>query len=297
METDRLVGQVAAMADADMVQVLALLLAHERGMASAAELVGGPTARWSACLEELVQVGLAEHAPGSGEVRYRPTFDALARFGSLAPTAATPHPPLSHGPVLDRVAEQLTQTYAGVFAAQTVHRYVQESYALLAARARVSTHLPLLASRYAADRLAALARASGARRGEGTEVLFVCVHNAARSQIAAAALRHHSGGSVQVRSAGSRPAGRIDPVVARVLRERGWADVLEFPKPLTDEVVRSADYVVTLGCGDACPVYPGRRYLDWAVADPTGVDETGIRALVDQIESRVLDLADELTSS
>ena len=129
----------------------------------------------------------------------------------------------------------------------------------LAERARVSEHLPSLTTRFAEDRLGALAVASGRELRGTPEVLFGCVQNAGRSQIAAALLRQLAGDRVHVRTAGSRPSGQVDPMVVEILDEIGVPVIAEFPKPLTDEVVQAADFVITMGCGDACPIYSGRR--------------------------------------
>jgi protein-tyrosine-phosphatase len=130
--------------------------------------------------------------------------------------------------------------------------------------------------------------------GERPEVLFVCVHNAGRSQMAAALLAHRSEGAVLVRSAGSEPADEINPVVVEAMAELGIDLRAEVPKPLTDEAVRESDAVVTMGCGDACPVYPGTRYLDWELPDPAGQDLETVRAIRDEIDRRVQALLAEL---
>jgi arsenate reductase (thioredoxin) len=126
------------------------------------------------------------------------------------------------------------------------------------------------------------------------EVLFVCVHNAGRSQMAAALLARSSEGAVVVRSAGSEPAAEINPVVVEAMAELGIDLGAEHPKPLTDEAVRAADAVVTMGCGDACPVYPGKRYLDWDLPDPAGQDLETVRGIRDEIDRRVQTLLTEL---
>ena len=126
------------------------------------------------------------------------------------------------------------------------------------------------------------------------EVLFVCVHNAGRSQMAAALLDHHARGRVAVRSAGSAPADTINPAVVAAMAELGLDLSKEFPKPLTDDAVRAADVVITMGCGDACPVYPGKRYLDWELADPAGRDVEHVRPIRDEIRRRVTALLAEL---
>jgi len=126
------------------------------------------------------------------------------------------------------------------------------------------------------------------------EVLFVCVHNAGRSQMAAALLDARSQGSVRVRSAGSAPAGSINAVVVEALNEIGIDISKEFPKPMTDDIVRAADVVITMGCGDACPIYPGKRYEDWEVEDPAGKDIATVRKIRDDIERRVVRLIGQL---
>jgi arsenate reductase (thioredoxin) len=126
------------------------------------------------------------------------------------------------------------------------------------------------------------------------EVLFVCVHNAGRSQMAAALLDHYAAGRVHVRSAGSAPADEINPDVIAAMSELGIDVSREFPKPLTDEAVRAADAVVTMGCGDTCPIYPGKRYEDWEVDDPAETDLDGVRRIRDDIDARVRQLLADL---
>ncbi|MEU3270565.1 arsenate reductase ArsC [Saccharomonospora sp. NPDC006951] len=128
------------------------------------------------------------------------------------------------------------------------------------------------------------------------EVLFVCVHNAGRSQMAAALLDHHAEGRVVVRSAGSAPSGDINPAVVEVMNDIGIDLTKEFPKPLTTEAVRAADVVITMGCGDACPVFPGKRYLDWRLDDPAGLTAEQIRPIRDEIDRRVRALLAELVT-
>jgi len=126
------------------------------------------------------------------------------------------------------------------------------------------------------------------------EVLFVCVHNAGRSQMAAAFCTQLGGGRVEVRSAGSEPADRINPAVLEAMREAGLDLAREVPKLLTDEAVEASDVVITMGCGDACPVYPGRRYLDWELDDPAALSMDGVRRVRDEIVVRVRALLAEL---
>ncbi|MEV6527352.1 arsenate reductase ArsC [Longispora sp. NPDC051575] len=197
--------------------------------------------------------------------------------------------------VLHRAAERLATRFAGVFNPETVERYVHESHTALYRTARVRTHLPSLAEHFASDRLTALAQSKGAVEKTVPEVLFLCVANAGRSQMAAALLAHHARGWVHVRSAGSAPGPDVEPHVVAVMAELGLKLDDAYPKPLTDDVVRAADVVITMGCGDACPVLPGKRYLDWAIADPAGADLDQVRHIRDDIDTRVKALYAELT--
>jgi arsenate reductase (thioredoxin) len=129
------------------------------------------------------------------------------------------------------------------------------------------------------------------------EVLFVCVHNAGRSQMAAALLDQHAQGRVTVRSAGSEPAEHINPAAVEVMNELGLDLSQEFPKPLTTESVQAADVVITMGCGDACPIFPGKRYLDWELEDPAGKDIDTVRRIRDDIDGHVRRLLAELCTS
>jgi len=126
------------------------------------------------------------------------------------------------------------------------------------------------------------------------EVLFVCVHNAGRSQMAAGLLKLRSDDRIQVRSAGSAPGEQINPAAITVMEELGVDMSQEFPKPLTDEAVRAAAAVITMGCGDACPIYPGKRYEDWVFDDPAGQDVETVRRIRDEIDARVQALVAEL---
>ncbi|GGM09902.1 arsenate reductase ArsC [Nakamurella endophytica] len=192
------------------------------------------------------------------------------------------------------ITARLCTRFAGVFSAETVERYVFESYATLRRTSRVTTFLPVLTQRFAQDRLTALAQAKGKVDKDVPEVLFVCVHNSGRSQMAAALLTARAGGRVHVRSAGSLPAAQINPVVVQALEEVAVDLVGEFPKPLTDDVVSAADVVVTMGCGDACAVYSGKRYLDWQLPDPEGLPLEQVRAIRDDLDQRVRALLTEL---
>lgn len=199
--------------------------------------------------------------------------------------------------VLRTIAQDLAGRYAGVFTPETVERYVFESYTALARSAKVTTHLPALTARFAADRLLALAQAQGDAPRDVPEVLFVCVQNAGRSQMAAALLNHRAAGKVHVRSAGSAPAEAIHPTVLDAMTEVGIELREEFPKPLTDDVVRAADVVITMGCGDACPIYPGKRYEDWTLDDLADASMEEARRIRDSIDAQVQKLLVELVPS
>jgi arsenate reductase len=190
-------------------------------------------------------------------------------------------------------ADALAGEFAGVYSRETIARYIAESLDLLG-NARINVFVPVLAHRFARERLKALAQAEGRIVKDVPEVLFVCVQNAGRSQMAAGLMTLRAEGRVHVRSAGSDPAEEINPAVVEAMAELGIDLDEEFPKPLTEEVVRAADAVVTMGCGDACPIYPGKRYLDWELADPAGQDVESVRAIRDEIDARVQALLAEL---
>ncbi len=193
----------------------------------------------------------------------------------------------------DAGTRRLTEEFKGVFSPETVREVVAESAAGLSG-SRVQIYVPLLTERFARERLTAVAQVGGKIMKEVPEVLFVCVHNAGRSQMAAALLDHHAQGRVHVRSAGSTPADEINPAVVAVMDEVGLDLSKEFPKPLTTEVVQAADVVITMGCGDACPVFPGKRYLDWELRDPSGLPVDEVRPIRDEIDLRVRGLMAEL---
>ena len=196
--------------------------------------------------------------------------------------------------VLARLAERLADKFMGIFSKETVRRCVKESYALLAENATVKVHLPTLTERFARDRLTALAQSEFKIAKDKPEILFVCVHNAGRSQMSAALAIQISGGAVCVRSAGSAPSDSIPAAVHEAMDEIGSNLAEAFPKPLTDEFVRAADIVITMGCGDACPVYPGKRYEDWKLADPAELDAAGVVLVRNDIDARIRTLLTEL---
>jgi arsenate reductase (thioredoxin) len=180
----------------------------------------------------------------------------------------------------------LQSEFEGTFSPETVERYVAESLESMQG-ARIKDFVPLFVHRFARERLRALGQVEGLIAKPVPEVLFVCVQNAGRSQMAAALLDHIAAGRVHVRSAGSAPADQVNPDVVTAMSEIGVDLSKEFPKPMTDEVVRAADAVITMGCGDACPIYPGKRYEDWVVDDPAEADLEGVRRIRDDIAERV----------
>lgn len=214
-----------------------------------------------------------------------------------APTTDSGSAALIPERLLHSVAADLSQRFIGIVSPETVQRLVFESYTTLRRTARITRYLPLLAQRLATERLIALGQAKGLITKDVPEVLMVCVRNAGRSQLAGALLAHHARGRVHVRTAGSLPAEQIPDTVVQVLREVGIELAEEFPKPLTDDVVQAADVVITMGCGDACAVYPGKRYLDWDVPDPAGQPLTTVRAVRDDLDRRVRDLLTDLVAA
>jgi protein-tyrosine-phosphatase len=195
---------------------------------------------------------------------------------------------------VEKAAAALQDEFAGTFSRETIERYIAESVLLLGG-AKVPDFVPVLAYRFARERLKALGQAEGSIAKDQPEVLFVCVQNAGRSQMAAGLVRLRSGGRVNVRSAGSSPAEDLNPAVVEAMTEVGVDMSEEFPKPLTDEVVRAADVVITMGCGDACPIYPGKSYEDWVLDDPAEQTLETVRLIRDEIDRRVQEFLVGLT--
>lgn len=191
-------------------------------------------------------------------------------------------------------AVRLREAFDGVFGAETIERFLHSSYDRFAAHSTIPNYLPLLAERFARQRLHALARVEGHHQDGKPTVLFLCVHNAGRSQMALGFFRHLAGDAAVAWSGGSEPGYEIHPSAVEAMAERGIDITGEFPKPWTDEIVRAADVVVTMGCGDACPVHPGKRYLDWTLDDPAGRDVADVRPVRDEIERRVRALLADL---
>ncbi len=191
---------------------------------------------------------------------------------------------------LTTAASRLQDRFSGVFSVETIERFLYHSYDEFSGRAAVPQWLPLLAERFALQRLTALARVEGRTDDTRPVVLFLCVHNAGRSQMALGFFEQLTDGAAIGWSGGSEPGGQVNPAAVLAMAERGIDISREFPKPWTEEVVRAADVIVTMGCGDACPVLPGKRYEDWQVADPEGLDLIELRAVRDDIERRVRQL-------
>ncbi len=185
-----------------------------------------------------------------------------------------------------QAAEALKDEFAGIFSGRRSSA-TSRIRSICSGNSRINVFVPVLAHRFARERLLALAQAQDLVPDDQPEVLFVCVHNAGRTQMAAGLLKLRSDGRIHVRSAGSAPAEEINPAVVEAMEEIGVDMSQEFPKPLTDEFVRAADVVITMGCGDACPIYPGKRYEDWELDDPAGQDVEAVRAIRDEIDQRV----------
>ncbi len=196
----------------------------------------------------------------------------------------------------DKAVTALAREFKGIFGSETIARFVQEALDRWP-EVTVSAHLPVLAHRFARERLRALGQAEGSIAKVRPEVLFVCVHNAGRSQMAAALLERHAKGRLHVRSAGSTPAEEINPAVVEAMNEIGVDMSKEYPKPLTDEFVQASDVVITMGCGDACAIYPGKRYEDWELDDPAGKTLEEVRPIRDELDSRIQALLAELVES
>ncbi len=195
---------------------------------------------------------------------------------------------------LRTAAVRLGGEFTDIFGTETIERFLYISYDQFAIRSSVPHFLPLLAERFARQRLTALAKVEGRRDDGRPVVLFLCTHNAGRSQMALGFFQHLASDAAVAWSGGSEPGTEINPSAVAAMAERGIDITGEFPKPWTDEVVRAADVVVTMGCGDACPVFPGKRYLNWDLDDPAGQSLEAVRPIRDEIERRVRGLLTEL---
>jgi arsenate reductase (thioredoxin) len=188
---------------------------------------------------------------------------------------------------LNQAAKNLRDHLAGTFSQETIELFLESSYDQFANRANVTHFLPLMAERFARQRLTALARVEGKQDDGVPIVLFLCVHNAGRSQMALGWFNRLAGDRAIGWSGGSEPAGEINPAVVEAMGEIGISIAGEFPKPWTDEILRAADVVITMGCGDACPIFPGKRYEDWELEDPAGRTVADVRPIRDEIGVRV----------
>lgn len=195
---------------------------------------------------------------------------------------------------LKTAAKNLREDFRGVFGTETIELFLQTSYDQFADRAKFTNFLPLMAERFARQRLRALAKVEGKADDGLPTVLFLCVHNAGRSQMALGWFSHLAGDRAVAWSGGSEPGVEVNPAAIDAMAEVGIDITDEYPKPWTDEIVTAADVVITMGCGDACPIFPGKRYEDWVLDDPAGrsVDET--RPIRDEIGERVRTLLSEI---
>jgi arsenate reductase (thioredoxin) len=189
---------------------------------------------------------------------------------------------------------RLKDEFTGVFAAETIERFIADSLDQLLRTAKLTTFVPIFVERFTRDRLTALAKVEGKIKTTVPSVLFLCVHNAGRSQMAAAWLKRLAGDQVTVYSGGSLPDSEVNPAAVDAMAEIGIDIRSEYPKPWTDEIVESADVVITMGCGDACPIFPGKHYEDWEVPDPAGADVDTVRLIRDDIRARIQHLMREL---
>jgi arsenate reductase len=191
-------------------------------------------------------------------------------------------------------AARLEDKFRGIFGPETIERYINDSLDQLLPNSEVVSFVPIFVERFAKDRLRALAKVEGKMISDKPSVMFLCVHNAGRSQMASGWLKHLSGDRVDVFSGGSEPASTVNPAAIEAMAEVGIDIGAELPKPWTDEIVRAADVVITMGCGDTCPVYPGKRYEDWVLDDPEGLRLAGVRPIRDEIRARVEKLMAEM---
>jgi protein-tyrosine-phosphatase len=312
-------AQKLTMANPERLRLLARMLTHPEGGSTAENLVHHPAlnvADVEQDLQVLVAVGLvAAVGPVARDGRlpdgplaerrrpdaplYRVSSRGIARFGAAA-LAAPRYPGEAsldvhdHEALLARLTETLSAGFATNAGTGTVDRLVRECYSSLSTQIGSSAHLPALTAWLATDRLAAMTEVT---YGSPRDVLFVCVHNTGRSQIAAAVTRRLAGDRVRVRTAGTRPASEPDPLTETVLARRGLDGLIEFPRELTDDIVRASGVIVTMGCGDSCPVYPGRRYLDWPLDDPAGRPIEEVERIVDDITTRVRTLLAEIDAA
>ena len=190
--------------------------------------------------------------------------------------------------------ERLKHRFEGQLNSETIERFLYDSLQQLLGTAKTTNWIPLLAERFAADRIRAMIRLETDRSILNPSVLFLCVHNAGRSQMAAGLMKKLAGDQVDVFSGGSEPAETVNQAVVAAMAELGIDISSEIPQPWADEIIRAADVVVTMGCGDACPIFPGKKYVDWELEDPSGKTVDQVRPIRDELEGRVRALMTEL---
>jgi protein-tyrosine-phosphatase len=191
-------------------------------------------------------------------------------------------------------ATRLGDEFGTTFGVETIERFLHSSHDEFAGRATMVGFLPLLAERFARGRLHALMKVEHPEVEGRPVVMFLCTHNAGRSQMALGFFRQHAGDLAIGWSGGAEPGNEVNPAAIAAMAERGIDISGDYPKPWTDETVRAADVVITTGCGDACPVFPGKRYEEWVLDDPHGLDVADVRPIRDDIERRVIRLLSEL---
>jgi ArsR family transcriptional regulator len=308
-----LAATLKAIADPLRLRMLSAIATSATGETTAGDLatltaVSQPTV--SHHLKVLREVGLLTSDRRGTWVWYRiaPAYRGavttlLDRFAPAAVEVHGAHAAAAYGevagladvdPALDRIAASLSEHFADT-PERECYRVVRESYTALARRGGNAAHLVPLTEHFAQQRIIDAEKARGAQDAHPPQVLFVCVANAGRSQLAAALLRHYAGDRVVVRSAGSAPASDVHTAVRGILDELGDPAAVDavtrfYPKPLTDDAVRAADVVVTMGCGDACPVLPDKQYEDWTVGDPALASSAGVAAIRDELDRRVREL-------
>lgn len=195
---------------------------------------------------------------------------------------------------LKQAAARLADEFTGLYGPETIERFLASSFDQFADRAKVTKFLPLLAERFSRQRLRALARVEGLHTDGKPVVLFLCTHNTGRSQMALGFFQALTGDKAVAWSGGSEPGLEVNSAAITAMAERGIDIAHEFPKPWTDETVRAADVVISMGCGDACPIFPGKRYEDWVLDDPAGQGIEAVRPIRDDIRSRVESLLAEI---
>ena len=249
-------------------------------------------------LVALVYVSLALAPPLRDPPRHRLAHDRSEHTMTDSPVSLAAHVrrdlSIDQKHALKTAATRLHTEFGEHFGVETIERFLHSSYDQFAGRATIPNFLPLLAERWARQRLNALARVEGKITDTKPTVLFLCTHNAGRSQMALGFFNHLAGDQGVAWSGGSEPGNEINPSAVQAMAEVDIDITREFPKPWTDEIVQAADVVVTMGCGDACPFFPGKRYENWELPDPAGQSVDAVRPIRDDIEERVRRLLNEL---